>query len=41
MCGRPRSRAPPIDVRYPLDHVGAAFSHLESRTQFGNNAIQI
>lgn len=32
---------PPIDARYPLDRVGAAFSHLESGTQFGKIAIEI
>ncbi len=32
---------PPIDARYPLDRVCAAFSHLESGAQFGKIAIDI
>lgn len=33
--------APPIDVRYELDQVREAFSHLESGQQFGKIAIDI
>lgn len=32
---------PPIDTRYPLDQVCAAFSYLESGAQFGKIAIDI
>jgi NADPH:quinone reductase-like Zn-dependent oxidoreductase len=32
---------PPIDVRYPLDQVREAFSHLEAGDQFGKIAIDI
>jgi NADPH:quinone reductase-like Zn-dependent oxidoreductase len=33
--------SPPIDVRYDLDQVRDAFSHLESGAQFGKIAIAI
>ena len=39
-CSQGRLR-PPIDAHYPLDEVHAAFSHLESGTQFGKIAIDI
>jgi len=39
-CAQGRIR-PPIDARYPLDQVPAAFARLESGEQFGKLAIEI